>query len=240
MNMSDFKKRILIVDDEREICDLLEVYLVNEGYEVYKFYAANGVLEHLEEHEIHMAILDVMLPDMDGFTLCRKIRERYFFPIIMLTAKVESADKINGITMGADDYITKPFQPLELLARVKAQFRRIEIYNQPIHQTVQTEQEEYHVRGLDINATNHICKLYGKTVPLTPTEFEIVLYLCRHLGEAVSTEVLFEQVWGEKYLDSNNTVMTHIARIREKFNENARKPKWIKTVWGIGYKIEES
>ncbi len=237
--MTDLKKRILIVDDEQEICDLLEAYLSNEGYEVHKFYAASGVLEYLENNKINMAILDVMLPDMDGFTLCRKIRERHFFPIIMLTAKIESADKINGITMGADDYITKPFQPLELLARVKAQFRRIEIYNQSIGQEAQNEQEEYHVRGLDINAAEHICSLYGKTISLTPTEFEIVLYLCRHLGEAVSTEVLFEQVWGEKYLDSNNTVMTHIARIREKFNENARKPKWIKTVWGIGYKIEE-
>ena len=233
------KKNILVVDDEQEIADLLEVYLLNEGYQVYKFYTAKEAMASIEKEKIDLAVLDVMLPDMDGFTLCKKIREKWFFPIIMLTAKVESSDKINGITMGADDYITKPFQPLEVVARIKAQLRRAEIYNQSMSKSISDETEIYHVRGLEINAVEHTCHLYEKIIPLTPIEFEIVLYLCRHIGQAVSTELLFEQVWGEKYLDSNNTVMTHVARIREKLGENARKPKWLKTVWGIGYKIEE-
>lgn len=231
------EKHILIVDDEQEIADLLELYLNNEGYVIHKFYSAEGVLECIKEYPIDLALLDVMLPDTDGFTLCRKIRESWFFPVIMLTAKISSQDKIAGITMGADDYITKPFWPLEVVARIKAQLRRVEQYNISIKQ--KEKREEYHIRGLEISASEHICRLYGEEVLLTPIEFSILLYLCRHMGQAVSTEELFEKVWGEKYLDSNNTVMTHVARIREKLHENARQPKWIKTVWGVGYKIEE-
>ena len=237
--MESLMKHILIVDDEKEITDLLEVYLLNEGYHVHKFYTGKGVLECLEQQPIDLAILDIMLPDVDGFTLCREIRKKWFFPIIMLTAKIASSDKINGITFGADDYITKPFHPLELLARVKAQLRRAEVYNQAFTKETTQKEEIYNSRGLELNATEHSCHLYEQAVALTPIEFSIVLYLCRHLGQAISTEELFEQVWGEKYLDCNNTVMTHIARIREKLHENARKPKWIKTVWGVGYKIEE-
>lgn len=237
--MKETKKQILIVDDEKEITDLLEIYLLSEGYKIYKFYSAEGVLECIEKNKIDLAVLDVMLPDTDGFTLCRKIREKWFFPIIMLTAKIDSTDKIAGITFGADDYITKPFQPLEVLARVKAQLRRAMVYNQATEIEKSEAEEIYNIRGLEIHAKNHTCHLYGKEVNLTKIEFEILLYLCRHLGETVSTETLFEEVWGEKYLDCNNTVMTHVARIREKLNENARKPKWIKTVWGVGYKIEE-
>ncbi len=230
------KKNILIVDDEPEITDLLEVYLMSQGYFVYKFYRAEGVLECIEKQKIDLAILDVMLPDMDGFSLCGKIREEYFFPIIMLTAKIEETDKLQGILLGADDYITKPFQPMELIARVKAQLRRADIYNQALSGT--SQEERYEICGLEVNAVRHLCTLYGKEVELTPTEFSILLSLCRHMGQVLTSEEIFEEVWGTKYLDSNNTVFVHIARIREKLHENARKPKFIKTVWGVGYKID--
>lgn len=239
--MSGNQKNILIVDDEQEITDLLEVYLKNEGYQVFKFYSGEGVMECMEQNEIHLAMLDVMLPDTDGFTLCRKIREKWFFPIIMLTAKIEETDKITGITLGADDYITKPFNPLEVLARVKGQLRRAEIYNVAMGGKEEPEEEPsiFRVRGMEINENNHICSLYGEELALTPIEFSILLYLCKHMGEVVSSEELFENVWGEKYMDNNNTVFAHVARIREKMHEEARKPKFIKTVWGVGYKIEK-
>ncbi len=226
---------ILVVDDEKEIADLLEVYLKNEGYRVYKFYNGAGALACVEQEEIHLALLDVMLPDVDGFTLCQKIREKWYFPIIMLTAKIEDADKIKGITLGADDYITKPFNPLEVTARVRAQFRRANTYNK---ETREPDADYFSIEGLEVNGKNHICLLYGQEVSLTPLEFSILLYLCRHRGNVVSAEELFENVWGEKYLDSNNTVMAHIAKLREKLKENSRNPRFIKTVWGVGYKIE--
>lgn len=227
-------KKILIVDDETAIADLVEVYLKNDGYEVYKFYNALDALRCVESTELSLAILDVMLPDMDGFTLCQKIREKYLFPIIMLTAKVEGMDKIMGLTLGADDYITKPFQPLELMARVKSQLRRYTRYNT----ADQPEIEEYDLKGLFISKSSHKCTLNGSELTLTPIEFNILWYLCEHHGSVVSSEELFEAVWGEQYLDNNNTVMTHIARLREKMHEPARKPKYIKTVWGVGYTIE--
>ena len=177
-----------------------------------------------------------MLPDIDGFSLCKKIREEHFFPIIMLTAKVEDVDKITGLTMGADDYITKPFNPLELVARVRTQLRRYTRYNRAEKNL--EEEEEKNIRGLYISKSSHKCLLNGKEVTLTPMEFDILWYLCEHCGKVVSSEELFEAVWKEKYMDSNNTVMTHIARIREKMGEPARKPKYIKTVWGVGYTIE--
>ena len=176
-----------------------------------------------------------MLPDMDGFTLCRKIREKHLFPIIMLTARVEDMDKITGLTLGADDYITKPFNPLELIARVKTQLRRYTRYN--VNESPAAS-EEISVRGLRISKTGHKCFLNEKELSLTPLEFSILLYLCEHRGKVVSSEELFAAVWGEAYLDSNNTVMTHIARLREKMQEPARKPKYVKTVWGVGYTIE--
>ena len=245
---------ILIVDDEKEITDLLEVYLSSEGYRVFKFYCGQDALDCIEREHIDLAILDVMLPDVDGFTLCRKIREKYFFPVIMLTAKIEETDKINGIMLGADDYITKPFQPLELLARVKGQLRRAKQYNQaagatqtgnhpttsePGESEAENSGEIYDIRGLEVNVNTHTCSLYGENLEFTPIEFEILRYLCQHLNEAVTSEELFESVWKEKYYDSNNTVFVHISRIREKMHENSRKPKFIKTVWGIGYKLEE-
>lgn len=227
-------KRILIVDDETAIADLVEVYLKNDGYEVYKFYNALDALRCVESTELSLAILDIMLPDMDGFTLCQKIREKYLFPIIMLTAKVEGMDKIMGLTLGADDYITKPFQPLELMARVKSQLRRYTRYNT----AEQPQIGEYDLKGLFISKSSHKCTLNGAELMLTPIEFNILWYLCEHRGSVVSSEELFEAVWGEQYLDNNNTVMTHIARLREKMHEPARKPKYIKTVWGVGYTIE--
>lgn len=226
---------ILIVDDEKAIADLVELYLKNENYGVFKAYNADEALSVVESEKITLAVLDVMLPDSDGFTLLKKIREKYFFPIIMLTAKIEAADKITGLTLGADDYITKPFDPLELTARVKTQLRRFTKYNAG---APARNSGEYEIRGLYVSVSSHKCLKNGAEVTLTPIEFDILCYLCDKRGCVVSSEELFEAVWGEKYLDSNNTVMAHIARLREKLGEPARKPKYIKTVWGVGYTIE--
>ncbi len=227
---------ILVVDDEKEIADLVEVYLVNDGYKVFKFYNGADALKCINETDIDLAILDVMLPDIDGFHICQKIREKFFYPIIMLTAKTEDGDKIMGLTIGADDYITKPFNPLEVVARVKTQLRRYVNYNNSVQK--QEENTVYDIRGLVINKNTHKCLLYGKEVLLTPIEFSILWYLCEHKGNVISSEELFENVWGEKYIDNNNTVMAHIGRLREKLKEPAKKPKFIKTVWGVGYTIE--
>lgn len=229
-------EKILVVDDEKTIADLVEVYLKNDGYQVFKFYNAADALACVWREDLSMAILDVMLPDMDGFTLCQKIREKYLFPIIMLTAKVEEIDKITGLTLGADDYITKPFKPLELIARVKTQLRRYTRYNTA--ESTAREVNEIDVRGLHISKNSHKCTLNGKEMAFTPIEFSILWYLCERRGTVVSSEELFEAVWGEKYLENNNTVMVHIAKIREKMQEPARRPKYIKTVWGVGYTIE--
>ena len=227
---------ILVVDDETAIADLVEVYLKNEGFTIHKFYNASDALACVRTTRLNLAVLDVMLPDMDGFTLCQRIREDHLFPIIMLTAKVEDMDKIMGLTLGADDYITKPFNPLQLVARVKTQLRRYTRYN-PREGTVQ-EVTEYDFRGLQISKATHKCVLFGEELALTPLEFSILWYLCEHRGNVVSSEELFEHVWGEAFMDSNNTVMSHIARLREKMHEPSRKPKFIKTVWGVGYTIE--
>lgn len=232
-------ENIMIVDDEKEIADLLEAYLINDGYKVYKFYNGADALKCFENVKIDLAILDVMLPDVDGFKICQKIREKYFFPIIMLTARIEDRDKIMGLTIGADDYITKPFNPLEVTARVKTQLRRYTRYNNGSGGgSISDVPGEYDIRGLLINKNTHTCTLYGKDIALTPIEFEILWYLCRHRGNVVSSEELFESVWKEKYYDNNNTVMAHIARIREKMHEIPRRPKYIITVWGVGYKID--
>ena len=230
-------EKILIVDDEKEIADLIEVYLRNDGYNTLKFYNGTGALSCVGTNKTDLAILDVMLPDIDGFQILRRIRENHFFPVIMLTAKVEDSDKIMGLTIGADDYITKPFNPLELTARVKTQLRRYQKYNNST-QTHSAENDEFNIRGLIINKKNHKCSLFGEEITLTPLEFSILWYLCEHRGCVVSSEELFEAVWGEKYLDSNNTVMVHIGRLREKLHEPVRKPRFVKTVWGVGYTIE--
>lgn len=238
MREHDLQEKIMIVDDEAAIADLVEVYLKNEGYDVFKFYSATKALECVRQEELSLAILDVMMPDMDGFTLCRHIREEHFYPIIMLTAKVEDMDKITGLTLGADDYITKPFNPLELVARVKTQLRRYTRYNNSTGMVENKQTEEYDICSLHIEKESHLCTFNGKELSLTPIEFSILWYLCERRGKVVSSEELFEAVWGEKYLDNNNTVMAHIARLREKLNEPARKPRFVKTVWGVGYKIE--
>ena len=226
---------IVLVDDEEEILDLLTVYLKNENYEVHAFVNARDALDHINNNRVDLAILDVMLPDMDGFSICRKLREKYFFPIIMLTAKNDEGDILNGLTFGADDYITKPFKPIEVIARIKTQLRRYKKYNQ---KQEESQGQVIDIRGLYMNGITHEARLYEKELALTPLEFSILFYLCSRQGQVVSSEDLFEHVWGEKYIDSNNTVMTHIGRIREKMQESAKKPKFIKTVWGVGYKIE--
>ena len=212
-------EKILVVDDEKEIADLLEVYLKNDNYIVHKYYNGIEALECIQKTEIDLAILDVMLPDIDGFRICQKIRENYYFPVIMLTAKIDDGDKIMGLTIGADDYITKPFNPLEVIARVKTQLRRYQKYNNPTKKQF-FPKSEYDIRGLIINKDTHKCFLFGKEISLTPIEFSILWYLCEHQGKVVSTEELFENIWKEKYLDNNNTVMAHIGRLREKLNKN--------------------
>ena len=224
---------VLVLDDEKEIADLVEVYLKNENFTVYKFYDSKEPLKCIEEKHLDMAILDVMLPDIDGFAICREIRKKYHYPILMLTAKVDDISKIQGLSIGADDYMTKPFNPLELVARVKSAMRRYYQYN--------TEKENKNViefLGLYVNKENHKCTLYNQEINLTPIEFSILWYLCQNRGRVVSSEELFSNVWGEKYLDCNNTVMVHIKRLREKLQEKPKNPKFIKTVWGVGYEIE--
>lgn len=225
---------ILVVDDEKEIADLVELYLQNENFIVHKFYDPQKALACIADTELDLAILDVMLPGIDGFTICRKIREKHTYPVIMLTAKVEDIDKIKGLTIGADDYITKPFNPLEMVARVKAQLRRYTKYNNVKH-----NENMIDFAGLVINNDTHECTLYGQELNLTPTEFSILWLLCENRGKVIPSEEIFEKVWGEKYLDSNNTVMVHIRRLREKMKEPRRNPKFIKTVWGVGYKIDD-
>ena len=226
---------ILVTDDEKEIADLVELYLKNEGYDIRKFHDGLSAWQDIQENPPDLAILDVMMPGLDGFALCQKIREKYNFPVIMLTAKVEGMDKINGLSLGADDYVTKPFNPLELVARVKAQLRRYTHYNQ---ESQQDNRDVIDFSGLIINRKTHECTLDERTLELTPTEFDILWLLCENRGRVISSEQLFEQVWGEKYLNSNNTVMVHIRHLREKMGEPFRNPRFIKTVWGVGYKIE--
>ncbi|MCB8814952.1 VanR-ABDEGLN family response regulator transcription factor [Desulfosporosinus shakirovi] len=227
---------ILVVDDEQSIADLIEVYLKNEGFKVCKFYNGQDALKCIMSEQLELAILDVMMPDIDGFTLCQKIREKHNFPVIMLTAKEEEIDKITGLTLGADDYMTKPFRPLELVARVKAQLRRFTKYNasEPFR-----EEKLIEFSGLVLNKDKHVCTLNEKPMALTPTEFSILWVLGSNRGRVVSSEELFHEVWGERYfINSNNTVMVHIRHLREKMHDSAEHPKYIKTVWGVGYKIE--
>lgn len=227
---------ILVVDDEHDIADLIEVYLRNENYTVYKFYTGLDALACVESTELDLAIIDIMLPGMNGFTLCQKIRENYTFPIIMLTAKDEETDKITGLTLGADDYVTKPFRPLELVARVKAQLRRYKKYTPS-----QVEDKVKAVLTYDklrLNTQTYECSLNGENISLTPTEFSILRVLLEHEGIVVSVEELFHAVWKDEYYDkSNNTITVHVRHLREKLKDTAEKPRYIKTVWGVGYKI---
>ena len=226
---------ILVVDDEPEIADLVEVYLKSEGFHVFTCTTGTEALACVRREKLDLAILDVMLPDISGFTLCGEIRKEHHFPVLMLTAKGGDMDKITGLTIGADDYITKPFNPLELVARVKAQLRRYTRYNE--HERPGGA-DVIDFNGLVINRGTHECTLYDQSLNLTPIEFDILWMLCENRGQVISAERLFETVWGEKYLDRNNTVMVHIRRLREKMGEPSRNPRFIKTVWGVGYKVD--
>lgn len=229
-------EKILVVDDEKEITDLISLYLQSENYTVYSFYDPLEACRLAQAEDMDLAILDVMMPKLDGFSLCQKIREHHNYPIIMLTAKDAEVDKIKGLTLGADDYITKPFRPLELIARVKAQLRRYKKYNQ----AASTEDSHIIIHGgLMLNNLTHECTLDDKPLSLTPTEFTILYVLCQKKGQVISAEELFHSVWGEEYFSkSNNTITVHIRHLREKMNDSFEDPKYIKTVWGCGYKIE--
>jgi len=231
----DAVANILIVDDEKEIADLVSIYLGNEDFNVYKYYSSNDVLRDLNKMDIDLAILDVMMPEIDGFELCHRIREKYTFPIIFATAKVKDMDKITGLTIGADDYVTKPFQPLELVARVKAQLRRYQKYNNN-----KKEENVIDFRGILINNDTHEFYFNERLVELTKTEFSILWLLCENRGNVVKSDELFMNVWKEKYYErDNNTIMVHIRHLREKMNDSGRNPKYIKTIYGVGYKIEK-
>jgi len=228
------KETVLIVDDEKEISDLIEIYLKNEGYNVLK--ASNGIeaIKILEENEVHLIILDIMMPKMDGIQTCMKIREERNMPIIMLSAKSQDMDKIIGLSTGADDYVTKPFNPLELMARVKSQLRRYTRLNTPN----QKKKDEIEIGNISINVATHEVFVDGKEVKLTPKEFDILELLVRNKGIVFSTQKIFESVWKEDYFESDNTVMVHIRKLREKIELDPRRPQYIKTVWGVGYKFE--
>lgn len=227
-------EKILVVDDEPEIADLVALYLENENYEVFKFYSSVEALKCITDTKLDLAILDVMMPGVNGFELCKKIRANHNYPVIMLTAKGEELDKINGLALGADDYVTKPFRPLELVARVKAQLRRYKRYN-----VGKEEEADIMIQGgLVLNVRSHTCTLDEKPLILTPTEFEILRILCEGKGTVISAEELFHRIWKDEYYSkSNNTITVHIRHLREKMGDSFENPKYIKTVWGVGYKI---
>ncbi len=229
------KEIILVVDDEKEIRDLVEIYLVNEGYKVLKVSNGLEALQILNDNEVDLVILDVMMPKMDGIEVCMRIRKSKNMPIIMLSAKSQDLDKILGLTTGADDYVVKPFNPLELVARVKSQLRRYKQLNIP----KKISQEIIEVDDLVINNKNHQVKVGNKDVKLTPREFEILELLSSNRGVVFSIEKIYESVWKENFFESDNTVMVHIRKIREKIEENPRRPRFIKTIWGVGYKVEK-
>lgn len=230
--------KILVVDDEKLLVKGIKFNLENEGYQVECCYDGESAVQLARAGGYGLIILDRMMPGLDGLEACQQIREFSTVPIIMLTARSEDSDKLLGFESGADDYITKPFNPLELVARVKTQLRRYTRYNQADAAAPKPPEAERDIRGLVINRETHKCTLYGKAVQLTPIEFSILWYLCENQGRVVSSEELFEAVWGEKFLDNKNTVMAHIGRLREKLGEPPRKPRFVKTVWGVGYQVE--
>lgn len=236
------QEKILVVDDEVEIADLIEAYLSAENYTVFKFYSAREALECVNTIPLDLAILDVMMPDMDGFALCHKIREKHTWPIIMLTAKDGETDKIAGLTLGADDYVTKPFRPLELVARVRSQLRRYTKYNPAYGEEIPDKDapaDTILCGELALNIKAHTCFLGDEPLTLTPTEFAILRILLENRGNVVSSEALFHQIWQDEYYSkSNNTITVHIRHLREKLEDNIERPKFIKTIWGVGYKIE--
>lgn len=227
---------ILVVDDDKEIAELVEIHLVSDGYRVFKAYSAKEGLEILEKEEIKLVILDIMMPGMDGLSMCKAIRETNTVPIIMLSAKSADIDKIIGLGTGADDYVIKPFNPLELTARVKSQLRRYTKFNPS---SFEKAEKEIGINHLTINKDDHRVTAYGKEVKLTPIEFDILYLLATNPGRVFSTDEIFERVWNEKMYEANNTVMVHIRRLREKIEMDSRNAQIIKTVWGVGYKIEK-
>jgi len=228
------EETILIVDDEKEIIELLKVYLKNEGYKLLTAKDGIEALQILECHLVDLIILDIMMPRMTGIEACMKIREDKHMPIIMLSAKGQEIDKITGLSIGADDYVVKPFSPLEILARVKSQLRR---YKQ-LNAAQQKNDNEIVINELYINLANHQVLVDNVEIKLTPREFAILKVLALHRGNVLSMEQIYEAAWKESYFESNNTVMVHIRKIREKIEADPSQPLYIKTVWGIGYKLE--
>ena len=229
---------ILVCDDDKQIVEAIDIYLTGEGYKVIKAYDGYEALEYLENNSADLLILDVMMPGLDGIRTTLKVRENSSIPIIILSAKSEDADKILGLNIGADDYITKPFNPLELVARVKSQLRRYTQLN-PNSGARETVNNEITIKGMSINRDNHKVIVDGEEIKLTPIEFDILYLLASNPGKVFSTDEIFEKVWNEKVYEANNTVMVHIRRLRGKMKEDTRQNKIITTVWGVGYKIEK-
>ncbi len=232
--------RILVVEDDREILEGIGIYLKNQGYEVLKAENGREGLALAEKEKIHLAVVDVMMPGMDGITMTMKIREKYDFPIIMLTAKSEELDKLTGFQCGADDYVTKPFAPLELLARVNSHLRRYKKYLDILSDKEKKEEEEnvYTVGGLELNENTVTLSVDGNPVKVTPLEFKILTLLMKNPGRVFSAEEIYEKVWNERAVNTD-TIMVHIRNLREKIEYNPKEPKYLKVVWGVGYKIEK-
>ena len=228
---------ILIVDDEKEIADLISLYLRQEGYIVTTLYSSFEVLPYLSANSVDLAILDVMMPDMDGLMLSQKIRESYYFPIIFVSARIEETDRILGLNMGADDYITKPFKPLELLARVRSNLRRYKDYLPLIEEQIVSEENILTFKDLKLNLMAHSLYQGERVIDLTPTEFKLLEILMKQPGKPMSAEELFYNIWGENYYDkANNTITVHIRHLRSKLQDGVTE-SYIKTIWGIGYAL---
>ena len=228
---------VLVVEDDKEIREGVEIYLKSQGYEVFQ--AADGVegREVIEKEDIHLAIVDIMMPRMDGISMVVKLREKYDFPVIFLSAKSEEVDKIMGLNMGADDYVTKPFTPMELLARVNSQLRRYRRFMERLGD--KEENSRIHtIGGLEINEDNVEVTVDGEPVKMTPIEYKILLLLMKNPGRVFSAEEIYERVWNERAINTD-TIMVHVRNIREKIEVNPREPKYLKVVWGVGYKIEK-
>ena len=228
---------ILVCDDDREIVEAIEIYLQQEGFRVLKAYDGEEALEILKENEVHLLIMDVMMPKLDGIRATLKIRESSSIPIIILSAKTEDSDKILGLNIGADDYVEKPFNPLELVARVKSQLRRYRDLN-PANEKKEAEDSTIRLNHVTIIKETHQVFVDGESIKLTPIEFDILYLLASNPGRVFSTDEIFEKVWNEKVYEANNTVMVHIRSLRGKMKDDTREAKISSTVWGVGYKIE--
>ena len=227
---------ILVCDDDKEIVDAIDIYLSQEGYHILKAYDGLQAIEIMKKEEVHLILLDIMMPNLDGIRATRKIRETSSVPIIMLSAKSEDVDKILGLNIGADDYITKPFNPLELIARVKSQLRR---YTQLGNLATEEKEAVYVCGGLVVNDDLKTVTVDGGPVKLTPIEYNILVLLIKNQGKVFSIEQIYENIWNEEAIGADNTVAVHIRHIREKIEINPREPRYLKVVWGIGYKIEK-